>query len=72
MFSLQLQQNQTETRPMTTALTETLAQLNTETMEKQTSTARQYAFLRRRGELTGCILYATVYGSHTAFFLTDA
>ena len=57
---------------MMTILTETLAKPTTETMEKQTSTARQYAFLRRRGELTGCILYATVYGSHTAFFLTDA
>ena len=72
MLSLQLQQNQTETRPMTTALTETLAQLNTETMEKQTSTARQYEILRRACEQTTCILHTTVYRSNTAFFLTDA
>ena len=72
MLSLQLRQNQTETRAMTTTLTETLAKPNIETMEKQTSTARQYAFLRRRGELIVCVLYTTVYGSHTAFFLTDA
>ena len=57
---------------MTTTLTETLARPNTETMEKQTSTTRQYEILRRRGEQTGCVLYAAVYGSHTAFFLTDA
>ena len=72
MFSLYLRQNQTETRAMTTTLTETLAKPNIETMEKQTSTTRQYAFLPRRGELTGCVLYAAIRGSHTAFFLTDA
>ena len=57
---------------MTTTLTETLAQPTTETMEKQTSTARQYEILRRREEQTECVLYTTVYSSHTAFFLTDA
>ena len=72
MFSLYLPLNQTETRAMTTALTETLAQPTTETMEKQTSTTHQYEILRRRGELVACVLYATVCGSHTAFFLTDA
>ena len=41
-------------------------------MEKQTSTIRQYEILRRRGELIVCVFYTTVYGSHTAFFLTDA
>ena len=71
MFSLHLQQNQTETRAMTTTLTETLAQPNAETMEKQTSTTRQYGILRRAREQKGCVLHATVYGSHTAFFLTD-
>ena len=72
MFSLHLQQNQTETRAMMTTLTETLAQPNAETMEKQTSTARQYEILRRAWEQTGCVLYAAIRGSHTAFFLTDA
>ena len=72
MFSLYLQQNQTETRAMTTTLAETLARPNAETMEKQTSTTRQYEILRIRGEQTGCILYAAIYGSHTAFFFTDA
>ena len=72
MFSLYLQQNQTETRAMTTTLTETLAKPNAETMEKQTSTAHLYKIIRRRGEQTGCVLYASVNGSHTAFFLTDA
>ena len=72
MFSLHLQQDQTETRAMTTTLTETLAKPTTETMEKQTSTIRQYEILRRRGELIVCVFYTTVYGSHTAFFLTDA
>ena len=72
MFSLHLQQNQTETRPMTTALTETLAKPTTETMEKQTSTARHYEILSRVGKQTRCILYAAVRSSHTAFFLTDA
>ena len=72
MFSLYLQQNQTETRAMTATLTETLAKPTAETMEKQTSTARQYAFLRRRGEQTGRVLYAAVCGSNAAFFLTDA
>ena len=72
MFSLYLPLNQTETRPMTTTLTETLAKPTNETMEKQTSTARQYEILRRVGELAVCILYAAVCGSHTAFFLTDA
>ena len=72
MFSLHLQQNQTETRAMTTTLTETVAKPTTKTMEKQTSTARQYEILRRAWEQTRCILYATVYSSHTAFFLTDA
>ena len=57
---------------MTTTLTETLAKPATETMEKQTSTTRQYEILRRRGELIVCVLYTTVYGCHTAFFLTDA
>ena len=57
---------------MTTTLTETLAKPTTETMEKQSSTTRQYEILRRAWEQTGCILYASVYGSHTAFFLTDA
>ena len=72
MFSLYLPLNQTETRAMTTTLTETLAKPTTETMEKQTSTIRQYGILRRRGEQTGCVLYASACGSHTAFFLTDA
>ena len=72
MFSLYLPLNQTETRAMTTTLTETLAQPTTETMEKQTSTTHQYEILRRRGEMTGCLHYTAVYGSHTAFFLTDA
>ena len=72
MFSLYLQQNQTETRPMTTTLTETLAKPATETMEKQTLTARHYEILSRAWELTGCVLYAAVHGSNTAFFLTDA
>ena len=72
MFSLQLRQNQTETRAMTTPLTETLARPNIETMEKQTSTARQYGILSRAWKQTGCVLYASVNGSHTAFFLTDA
>ena len=72
MLSLYLPQNQTETRAKTTALTETLAKLTTEAMEKQTSTARHYGILSRAWELTGCVLYAAVYGSHTAFFLTDA
>ena len=72
MFSLQLQQNQTETRAMTTTLTETLAKPATETMEKQTSTTRQYKIPSRVGEQTTCVLYAAVCGSHTAFFLTDA
>ena len=72
MFSLYLPLNQTETPAMTTPLTETLAQPTTETMKKQTSTIRQYGILSRRGEQTGCILYAAVCGSHTAFFLTDA
>ena len=72
MFSLHLQLNQTETRAMTTTLTETTAKPTTETMEKQTSTARQYEILSRRGELTARILYAAVRSSHTAFFLTDA
>ena len=72
MFSLYLPLNQTETRPMTTTLTETLAKPTTETMEKQTSATRQYEILRREWEQTGCVLYATVYSSHTAFFLTDA
>ena len=72
MFSLYLPLNQTETRAMTTTLTETFAKPNAETMEKQTSTARHYGILRRRGEMIVCILYATVCGSHTAFFLTDA
>ena len=57
---------------MMTTLTETLAQPTIKTMEKQTSTTRQYEILRGRGELTERILYAAVYGSHTAFFLTDA
>ena len=72
MFSLHLQQNQTETRAMTTPLTETLARPNTETMEKQTSTVPHYRILRRVGELAVGILYAAVCGSHTVFFLTDA
>ena len=72
MFSLYLPLNQTETRAMTTPLTETLARPTTKTMEKQTSTARQYEILRRVGEQTTCILYAAIRGSHTAFFLTDA
>ena len=72
MFSLYLPLNQTETRAMTTTLTETLAKPNFETMEKLTSTTRHYGILRRRGEQTGCVLYASVCGSHTAFFLTDA
>ena len=72
MFSLYLPLNQTETRPMTTTLTETLAKPTTETMEKQSSTARQYEILRRAWEQTGCVLYASACGSHTAFFLTDA
>ena len=72
MFSLYLRQNQTETRAMTTPLTETLAKPTTETMEKQTSTTHQYEILRRAWEQTRCVLYTTVYGSHTAFFLTDA
>ena len=72
MFSLHLQQNQTETRAMTTTLTETLAQPTIKTMEKQTSTARHYGILRRVGEQITCILYAAIRGSHTAFFLTDA
>ena len=72
MFSLYLPLNQTETRAMTTTLTETLARPTTETMEKQTSTARHYKILHRRGKHTACILYAAVCGSHTAFFLTDA
>ena len=72
MFSLYLQQNQTETRPMTTTLTETLARPTTKTMEKQTSTARHYEILRRAWEQATCILYAAIRGSHTAFFLTDA
>ena len=67
-----MRQNQTETRAMTTTLTETLAKPTTETMEKQSSTTRQYEILRRAWEQTGCILYASVYGSNTAFFLTDA
>ena len=71
MFSLYLQQNQTETRAMTATLTETLAKPATETMEKQTSTTRQYGILSRAWEQTRCILYAAVYGSNTAFFLTD-
>ena len=72
MFSLYLPLNQTETRAMTTPLTETLAKPNAETMEKQTSTARQYEILRRACEQTTCILHTTVYRSNTAFFLTDA
>ena len=72
MLSLQLRQNQTETRAMTTTLTETLAKPTTETMEKQSSTARQYEILRRVGEQATCILYAAIRGSNTAFFLTDA
>ena len=72
MFSLYLPLNQTETRAMTTPLTETLAKPNAETMKKQTSTIRQYEILRRRGEQVVCVLYTTVYGSHIAFFLTDA
>ena len=72
MFSLHLQQNQTETRAMTTTLAETTAKPTTGTMEKQTSTIRQYKILRRAWEQLGCILYASVYGSNTAFFLTDA
>ena len=72
MFSLYLPLNQTETRPMTTTLTETLAKPTTGTMEKQTSTARQYEILRRAWEQTACILYAAIRGSNTAFFLTDA
>ena len=72
MFYLYLPLNQTETRAMTTPLTETLAKPTTKTMEKQTSTARQYEILHRAWEQTGCILYATVCGSNTAFFLTDA
>ena len=72
MLSLQLRQNQTETRAMTTTLTETLSRTTTETMEKQTSTARHYEILRRTREQTTCILHTTVYRSNTAFFLTDA
>ena len=72
MFSLYLLLNQTETRAMTTTLTETLAKPTTETMEKQSSTTRQYEILHRVGEQTGFFLCATVCGSHTAFFLTDA
>ena len=64
--------NQTETRAMTTPLTETLAKPNFETMEKQTSATRQYEILRRAWEQTGCVLYTTVCVSNTAFFLTDA
>ena len=71
MFSLYLPLNQTETRAMTTTLTETLAQPTAEAMEKQTSTARHYGILSRAWEQTRCILYAAVYGSNTAFFLTD-
>ena len=72
MFSLYLRQNQTETRAMTTPLTETLARPNAETMEKQTSTIRQYGILSRAWEQAGCVLYVAICGSHTAFFLTDA
>ena len=72
MFSLYLQQNQTEIRAMIATLTETLARPNAETMEKQTSTAHHYKILRRIREQIGCVLYAAVYGSHTAFFLTAA
>ena len=72
MFSLHLQQNQTETRAMMTTLTETIARPNDETMEKQTSTTRHYEILRREWEQTRRILYAAVCGSHIAFFLTDA
>ena len=72
MFSLYLPLNQTETRAMTTTLTETLAKPNFETMEKQTLTARHYMILRRAWEQTACVLYTTVCGSNTAFFLTDA
>ena len=72
MFSLYLQQNQTETRAMTATLTETLAKPNAETMKKQTSTIRQYEILHRAWEQTGCVLYAALSGSHTASFLTDA
>ena len=57
---------------MTTTLTETLAKPNAETMEKQTSTTHQYEILRRAWEQTACVLYTTVYNSHTTFFLTDA
>ncbi len=57
---------------MTATLTGTLAKPDTETMEKQTSTTRHYMILRRAWEQTGCVLYAAVYGSNTAFFLTDA
>ena len=71
MFSLHLQQNQTETRPMTTTLTETLAKPTTETIEKQSSTTRQYEILRRAWEQTRRILYSAICGSNTAFFLTD-
>ena len=67
-----MRQNQTETRAMTTTLTETLAKPATETMEKQTSTIRHYEILHRTWEQTGCVLYAALSGSHTAFFLTDA
>ena len=72
MFSIYLPLNQTETRAMTATLTETTTKPNTETMERQTSTVRQYRILRRVGEQTACVLYATACGSHTAFFLTDA
>ena len=72
MFSLYLPLNQTETRAMTTTLTETLAQPTIKTMEKQTSTTRHYEILHRAWEQTRRILYAAVCGSHTAFFLTDA
>ena len=72
MFSLYLPLNQTETRAMTTTLTETVTKPNFETMEKQTSTVRHYMILRRAWEQTGCVLYAAICGSHTAFFLTDA
>ena len=72
MFSLYLPLNQTETRAMATILTEALTKPTAKTMEKQTSTARQYRILRRRVEQTGCVLYTTISGSHTAFFLTDA